>query len=272
VVGTMNYRQLIKDTWEIAKNNKIVWLLGAIQYLNNLDSFIPTSSRSNLTIACFVIVLLIIVFLLMVYGQVGLIQVVYKAMSGEKTSLTDIWVTVKARLGQLIILFVILGLFVACPFICLILVISYFQLPTLYYLVMIIFSIFGIIVLTFADRGVIIGKYKAIESVKRGLLLSIRNLKPVLFVGLSFWFIQRFLVGLAGLIIMSGQGEVPLSILFPFNQLIMAELITKPINDIINYAASLLTYPLQSIMFTILYIKFTAVEPPAEQELGEVIS
>jgi hypothetical protein len=267
----MNYKQLIKETWEIAKNYKIVWLLGAIQYLYMLDSYIPTSSSWNLAAACLIIVFLIIAFLLMVYGQVGLIQVVKKAMFGEKTSLLDIWMTLKARLGQLIILYIIGG-FLVIPFICLMLVVSYSQLPTLYFLVMLISSIFGIIVFTFPDRGVIVGKFKAIESIKRGLLLSLRNLKPVLFVGLSFWFIQRFLVGLAGLIIMSGQGDVPLSSLFPFNQPIWLELPVKSVNDILNYAASLLTYPLQSIMFTIMYIKFTADETPTDRELREVNS
>lgn len=270
----MNYKQLLKDTWEIAKNYKVVWLLGALPpvplYILSL-----TISNGNLAIACFIIILSIIFMLLAAYREVGLIQVVNKAMSGEKSSMREIWITLKTRWGQLIVLTVFL-LFLIFPFLCLLSVVSLSQLPSLKYLAAIIYSIFSTIVSPFAIRGVIIGKLKAYESINRGLLISLKNLKPVLCVGLSFWFvhwfIQRVLFTLAGLIIMSGQGDGLLSSMFPFNQPILLEIPVKAVNDILDYATSLLTYPLQSIMFTIMYIKFTAVEPPAEQELGEVIS
>ncbi len=213
----MNYKQLLKETWKIVNKYKIVWLFSLIYVFIYM---LPMRRSNSLALLCVMFIFNGLAIIGWLFAEVGLISTVNNAISGDKTTLKDAWFTFKAKWLQILIIYLFLVVFIV-PFICLLINFRYTQFPLWrnFFLAMIISISYP-----FALRGNVIKGLKGSVSIKRGISLSLRNLGPVLIIGLSFYFIRISIGGLPGVII------------------------------------NFLAFPFESTLFTLMYLQFSTSE------------
>ncbi|RMG89120.1 MAG: hypothetical protein D6706_21890 [Chloroflexi bacterium] len=114
----MDYSELVSRAWRIVWNNKYLWVLGFFAALGSTGSggsnfnfntgnfsgspFSNVNPSVILALACFVLVLSIVLWLLRLVSEAGMIDAVYRLDEGETVTLGEAFGTGTARLGRLI--------------------------------------------------------------------------------------------------------------------------------------------------------------------------
>jgi hypothetical protein len=253
----MNYIQILQDSLQLFRTTRLIWVFAFLSLILTIPLIPSQSLRDNPVLACIYLPILIGGLILSMTATGSLYYAIYQVSLKRNVSFSEAWVQGKSKMLYNIglILVSIPILLIGAFFIRLITA----KLPTSPLLWLIVFgeSLFIVTFSTFGFCAIAIDNVKVLASAWTSLLITINNFFRVSVITASMFLIRLLITGLIVLILASGSFGIelprPLSLDYPTYQKIVA----IPIVAWATWIFDLFFFPLEAIMLTFAYLKFT---------------
>jgi hypothetical protein len=250
----MNYIQLLKDSYRYLRENKLIWIF---VFLSSLETTVFRLPRtSNAILSCAYLIVHIAVLVVNTIANIGLIYIIYQFTLFSKPNFSEAWSIGKSKFFRTlvfvipagIILLIIIGIKRATSGIA-----SSSPFPWLIDLFLGSFSA----CITFGYCAIVIHDTKAFPSVWSSLLITLNNFFRILVITGGVYIIHLLVTGITVAILVTGPFKVvlptPLNLDYPTYQKISV----LPLFIWENWILNLFLFPMETIMLTLGYLKFT---------------
>lgn len=258
----MNYLQITKDSLRLFRSAKLVWVFGFLSLLISL--VLPlASSLSKLVrgfpiLFCLFYIAFLVIFLVSFIAEGGLIYAIHQAFLNKALTFSEAWSQSKSKIFRIIGLSFILGIPVILIPLFLLKTISALipTSPILWFLALInetlISSFF-----TFGLCAIMIDDVKAWAAAWTSLLVTTNNFFRVFVITGGIFLIRLLLIGAIVAIIKSGLLSVELPTPLVLDYPTYLKLTTTPFVSAATWIFDLFLFPLETIILTFGYLKFT---------------
>jgi hypothetical protein len=253
----MNYVQILQDSLHIFRTNKLIWFFGFL----SLPLTIPINSlqsvRNNPILVCIYLPVSITALIISMIAIGGLYYVIHQACLSQSASLSETWQQGKSKLFRNIGLLILsVPIVLIWGFTMRIITTKAPTSPLLWFI-----NFVGIIFIssfyTFSLCAVMINNAKVWTAAWTSFLISINNFFRVSVITGIMYFIRLLFTGLIVSILASGLFRVELPTALTFDYPTYLKILAIPIVSWTNWMFNLILFPIEAIMLTIIYLKFT---------------
>lgn len=258
----MKYVQILREALRLYRTRKVIWVFGFLALLivfPNLSSVIPSTP----IYACLYLPLLLTGLLIACIADGGLYYVIHRASLHENVSFSEGWRQGKSKAIQCLGLMVVSAplLFLGTVFVALIPV-ELSSLP-LFGLLALLGNTFLVSFISFGLSAIVIDNTRFLVAAWTSFRILVygNNFFHVLILtGMVFLF-RSFLIALVTAFLSTGVfGTVlPTSLTFDYSS--YQKVMATPIVAGVNWAFSLVLFPVETIMLIFVYLKFTNEVP-----------
>jgi hypothetical protein len=250
----MNYIQLLKDSYRLLRENKLIWIFGFLSLLETIVFNLPIANSTILS--CAYLIVLLAVLVVSFIANLGLVYIIYQITLFNKPIFSEAWSIGKSKffrtLGFVIPVGVILVIFIvvtraisgsasSSPF---------------RWLIDLFISCFSAYI-TFGYCAIVVHNVKAFPSAWVSFQVTLNNFLRILVITGSVYIIHLLILGIMVAILVPGPFRVilptPLNLDYPTYQKISA----LPLFIWENWILNLFLFPMETIMLTLGYLKFT---------------
>ena len=253
----MNYLQIFKDAIRLFRTSRLIWIFGIFSILPNLYHPIYQFAKGSFTLLCLAAAIGFALIPFSLIGEGGLIHITYQKLFDNNPNFSEAWLSGRTRIYRLIGVLLLSGLGYLILYL-----IFYFiglQIPgsSFLWIGAIILSTFPESLYTFGICAVIINHAKVVAAAWTGLLITLNNLFRVLIIFGIVFLIRLFVTALLVSILAFGPGKSILPTPLAFDYQTYFNLLITPVIATSQLVLSLFLEPLQTVMFTLGYIRFT---------------
>ena len=253
----MNYIQILQDSLHLFRTTKLIWVFGFLSLLITIPLSSFPSVRDNPVLACIYLPIFIGGLILTMTATGGFYHVIHQASLSNNVPFSEAWSRGKSKMlrniGLILLsipLFLIGGYFIRLVTI---------RAPTSPFLWLIFFAV-GLFISSFFTFGfcaVMIHNVKVLAAAWTSLLITIKNLSRVLVISGSIYLVRLLITALVVTFLASGLFRVELPTPLTFDYPTYEKIIAIPIVSWANWVFNLFLLPLETIMMTFAYLKFT---------------
>jgi hypothetical protein len=253
----MNYIQTLKDSLHLFRATKLIWVFGFLSLLSTVPLPLYQYARAAPTFACVALFVIFTLSIVSLSANGSLIYIIQQASLNNNLTFSQAWFQGKSKVFRLIgVIFLSIPIILIAIFFLRLISTSAPRSPILW-LYAFIQNIFISSFLIFGYCAIMIDDTKAWAAAWTSFLITINNIFRVsVIVGVLF-LIRLLLIGLFVAILASGLLKVGLPTQLALDYLTYQKLIAIPIISWANWVVSIFLSPLQTIILTFGYIKFT---------------
>ncbi len=248
----MNYIQVFKDSFNLLRRTKLVWIFSTLFLLG---TFLPSAQnfRGDVPLVCTIWLISCLFIFISFRAQGGLIYIIHQALNNEKATFSEGWFQGKVKFFRVVVVTLIIVPFFMLLFIPLLLS-KKLLLVILYWLVLA--PLFGGCI-NFAYCGIVINGIKPIRAAWIGLLITLNNIFKIIILTIIIYIMMLFPLSIFVIAVSYSPFNINLPSPFPLDYMTYLKLMANPVIHVVNQVLMMMIYPLQSTVLVIAYNKFT---------------
>jgi hypothetical protein len=251
--------QILRDSLRLLRSTKLIWVLGLLlQILRSLGDLKPSAQFVHEHPVLYSLSLIVSMVVLVVYwiATCALIQVIYQASMDIQLTFSETRLQPKSKLRSLIGL-LILNLPAGLVELLILAYINRLPSSPLQWLILLIL-ISCISIYSFSMCAVLIDGVKAWQAVWLGFLITLNNFFRLIGITGLLLLIRGLFTLAVAVILASGLFHIGLPVPLALDYPTYLKLAAVPFISVATKLLDVFLYPLQTIILTLAYLKFTA--------------
>jgi len=251
---------MLKDALNLLRANKLILVFGFLSILAEVPQPSFQTLQGNLVLFCTYLPVELVVWVVVLIASGGLISIIHQGSSDKRLTFAQAWLRGKSKIVSL---FGLVLLVIPIILVGELILIAATKFPTSAFLWSILFVghlLFSSIVtllITFGRCAIMIDDLKAWAAGWTSLRITRNSFIRILVITGTFYLIRSLVIGVLIAILASGFIGTRLPTPLTLDYSTYQKLLATPIISGANWAIDLILYPLETIILTLAYLKFT---------------